>query len=263
MKNAVFFDIDGTLWDYYHSIPETTVRAVKELQKNGGLAFINTGRTLSTIQEPELLEIGFDGIIGGCGTYIEYRGKELQNILIPYDMLIKTRGIMKREHFWAFYEGVEDLYIDTEAFGDDPYAVSFQEKLGPHCKDDSELSPSSRINKFSIDYRESTADRVKASLGTMYDLIIHEFPGTHVSEIMPKGCSKGTAIKTICEKLDIDIKDTYAFGDSANDMGMLKSAGHGIAMGNGVDMVKNAAEYITTPIDQDGIMNGLKHYGLI
>ena len=39
MKKAVFFDIDGTLWDFKMNIPESTKKALKELRKNGYYAF--------------------------------------------------------------------------------------------------------------------------------------------------------------------------------------------------------------------------------
>ena len=77
-KKIVFFDIDGTLYDLANGIPvpESTRAAISGMQKNGHLAVLCTGRTISEL-EPELCEIRFDGIISGCGTYIEYREKEL------------------------------------------------------------------------------------------------------------------------------------------------------------------------------------------
>ena len=58
-------------------------------------------------------------------------------------------------------------------------------------------------------------------------------------------------------------EECVAFGDQYNDVEMLEFVAHGIAMGNGTDVAKNAAEFITTDIHKDGIWNGLKHYGLI
>ena len=74
---AVFFDIDGTIWDAHMWIPESTKRAIRALRENGHLTFICSGRTRAFIQAEELLDLGFDGIIAGCGTYIEEHGKEL------------------------------------------------------------------------------------------------------------------------------------------------------------------------------------------
>ena len=54
-----------------------------------------------------------------------------------------------------------------------------------------------------------------------------------------------------------------AIGDSVNDLEMLESVGHGIAMGNSMPPVKEIAEYVTSDISDDGVKNALKHYGLI
>ena len=73
----IFFDIDGTLWDYHNMIPESTKLAIKKLKENGHKTFINTGRSRGFVRNKELLNLGFDGIVSGCGTMIEMNGKTL------------------------------------------------------------------------------------------------------------------------------------------------------------------------------------------
>ena len=63
--------------------------------------------------------------------------------------------------------------------------------------------------------------------------------------------------------LGIDINDTYAFGDSNNDISMLKTAGHAIVMGNGTEEAKKEADYITTTVMEDGIWNACRYFNLI
>lgn len=82
-------------------------------------------------------------------------------------------------------------------------------------------------------------------------------------EIIPEGTSKGTAITYIAEYFNIPKDDCYAFGDAPNDLPMFEAAGHGIALGNAYDCVKNVAEYVTTDIDAHGIRNALEHYGFL
>ena len=65
MKKAVFFDIDGTLWNYQMQIPESAVWAIRKLREDGHYAFICSGRSRSNIQSPKLLGIGFDGFLWG------------------------------------------------------------------------------------------------------------------------------------------------------------------------------------------------------
>ena len=51
----------------------------------------------------------------------------------------------------------------------------------------------------------------------------------------------------------IEQAETIAFGDGANDIEMLQWAGIGIAMGNAADTVKDAADMVTTDVDNEGI----------
>ena len=54
-----------------------------------------------------------------------------------------------------------------------------------------------------------------------------------------------------------------AFGDGGNDMAMLRFAGIGVAMGNANDEVKAVADYVTDGVDHDGVMNALRHFGIL
>ena len=58
-------------------------------------------------------------------------------------------------------------------------------------------------------------------------------------------------------------EESIAFGDGHNDMNMLKYVGIGVAMGNAEAEVKAIADYVTSDVDEDGIENALKHFGII
>ncbi|HRR76277.1 MAG TPA: HAD hydrolase family protein [Ruminococcus sp.] len=79
---------------------------------------------------------------------------------------------------------------------------------------------------------------------------------------MPKGFSKATAIDVILRKLEIPVSEAYAIGDSMNDLPMLKAVPNSIAMG-GAEVIYPYVSYITTPIEEEGIANALRHFGLI
>lgn len=83
------------------------------------------------------------------------------------------------------------------------------------------------------------------------------------ADIIARGNSKSKGIDHVLEYYGIDLKDTMAFGDGGNDIPMLGHAGIGVAMGNASDEVKAAADYVTTSVDEDGIMNALKHFGVL
>ena len=67
----------------------------------------------------------------------------------------------------------------------------------------------------------------------------------------------------MAENFGFDMSETMAFGDGSNDVGMLRAAGIGVAMGNAYEKVKAAADYITTSDTDHGIVNALRHFGLI
>ena len=74
-KSLLFFNIDGTLMsEKTHIISQNTLNALKKAQENEHLIIINTGRPYSTIS-PQIKSIHYDGIICGCGTYIELNNK--------------------------------------------------------------------------------------------------------------------------------------------------------------------------------------------
>ena len=62
---------------------------------------------------------------------------------------------------------------------------------------------------------------------------------------------------------NVDREDTIAFGDAGNDLEMLQFAGIGVAMGNGTQDAKQAADYITKDVKEDGLYHGFAKFGLI
>lgn len=77
-------------------------------------------------------------------------------------------------------------------------------------------------------------------------------------EFMAQGVSKGNAITELCQKLDINLSQVIGFGDSSNDISMLKVVGKAVAMGNANDDVKAVADEVTLTNDNDGIPHTLK-----
>ena len=63
--------------------------------------------------------------------------------------------------------------------------------------------------------------------------------------------------------LGIGLEECIAFGDGGNDMTILQTAGIGVAMGNAYEGVKAVADYVTTSVDEDGILNAFIHFGII
>lgn len=259
MKKAVFFDIDGTLWNERMQIPESTVTAIRALRENGHYAFLCSGRSKSNIRSKSLLGIGFDGVVAACGTHVDFHGKQAFQYLLSKEQVNHSVHVLNRHRMHMVLEGPRYTYVDENTFLNDPYVVYLRKELGEDLKlikDCEDIE----INKMSAAVNNADLTEVQKELGDDFDIIVHN---AKLIEIVPKGHSKATGIRKVCELLNIPQENTYAFGDSANDLEMLRFVKHGVAMGNGTMEVKSAAEYITTDIEKNGIRHGLRHYGLI
>ena len=80
---------------------------------------------------------------------------------------------------------------------------------------------------------------------------------------MMKGVTKAKGVQKVLELYGGKTEDAWCFGDSVNDIEMMKVCGHSIAMGNASKSVKNVADYVTEDANHDGIRNALLHFGLL
>lgn len=259
---SIFFDIDGTLIDRYGVVEQSTIKAVDRLKENGHAVYINSGRTKVYIHNKELLEMPFDGMLCGCGTNLFLHGEELFCRNIERDLLYHMVEAFNRFDLPMIIEGRDWLYMDHEKIGRDPYGESVFQKIRQHAQP---IAGNEHIeaSKFSVvtQYIEpELADQIMDEFRDLFTIANHDY---HVMELTPKDCSKAIAMLEICRHTGVSREETFAFGDGANDVEMLKAAGTGIVMGNGRKPAKDVADYITDDIHEDGIWNALSHFGLI
>lgn len=262
-KKIVFFDIDGTLYDLANGIPvpESTRAAISGMQKNGHLAVLCTGRTISEL-EPELCEIRFDGIISGCGTYIEYREKELFYETVDNGIFRRVVEHSRAHHALPFLEGRYHVYFDPAGEDEEARRISrdyetlVADRVRPITGQVWEASKVTiQLRKDWMAEKEQLMQAVAADL----DVIDHG----HALECVPRGFSKASGIALLIERLGIKRENTYAFGDSANDKEMLTFVEYGIAMGNSSEEILSISRYRTDRLTEDGIYNACRRFGLI
>ena len=82
-------------------------------------------------------------------------------------------------------------------------------------------------------------------------------------DVNVKGVDKSMAVSRVMEYYGYTMQQAMAFGDGGNDAPMVRDAAVGVAMGNGREELKAVADYVTDDVDNDGIYNALKHFGLI
>ena len=83
------------------------------------------------------------------------------------------------------------------------------------------------------------------------------------TDITALEADKGKGLLTMAAHEGLDPQYTMAFGDGGNDTSMILTAGIGVAMGNAIDELKAAADFVTTSVDEEGIRHALRHFRLI
>ncbi|WP_117161715.1 Cof-type HAD-IIB family hydrolase [Paraliobacillus sp. X-1268] len=278
MRNVIFMDIDGTLVNENGVIPESAKLAVREARKNGHLVFICTGRSKAELFL-EILEIGFDGIIGAAGGYIE-----VDEEVILHER-VKTEDV---KHLIKFFNQHEiDFYLESNGglFASKNCKKRIRSiiektlKENPEAKQEVEkgIQPfhdaliegedllREDINKISFLGSDVPIEIISEEFGSKFTIIPSTVPvfGENSGELSIPGIHKATAIEKLLEHLKIDKKDTFAYGDGLNDIEMLEFVQYGIAMGNAKDAVKKIANDITDTHNEGGIYNSFKKYALV
>ncbi len=80
------------------------------------------------------------------------------------------------------------------------------------------------------------------------------------TDITARNVNKGNGLLAIAAHQGIRIEETMALGDGGNDIPIVERAGIGVAMGNANDSLKAIADYVTDPVDENGVYHALKHW---
>ncbi len=260
---VIFFDIDGTIIDdRTQIIPDSTVRAVEQLKENGHVAIINTGRPYYQVDR-RVKQMAFRGFSCGCGMEVMLDGAFLIREKPPLSLRQKSVECSRRHHMISFYE-TEDggILLDGER-SFHPIMSREVERLRKAGFPIHELAQEGEPDfvKF-VTFAGENADvpSFKAEMSPYYTIIDRE---AGMYELVLKGFSKAAGMRRILSYLSTAPEDTYAIGDSTNDIPMFRFAAHAVCMGGGSEPAKKAAEYVTAPVLEDGIEKALKHFGLI
>lgn len=262
MKQIVFFDIDGTLIDDDTQIlPDSACEAVAALRRQGHLAILNTGRPHSHI-DPRVLALTWDGFVCGCGMEVQAEGRILHRALPDPALCRRSRDLVRACGLDALYEATGKMILDgTRPWGPqvELEAQRMAAKGIPVTMDPD--GPDFVFEKLVVyDLGHANMARFRAEAGRDFTLIDR---GGGMTEAVLLGNSKSTGIHRILAHYDLPKEAAYAFGDSNNDLPMFRCVGTPIAMGSSPQPVQAAASYTTGTVLEDGIWEGLRHFGLI
>ena len=260
-KALVFFDIDGTLIDEHRQVPASAAKAIRQLRQNGHLAFINTGRSYAGIH-PEIKDVGFDGIVAANGTWIQYQGELLHNTTIDPRLLAQILPIVEQSEIDFWMEGPEHVYFER-LVNPPAHVAHFIDVFSvlPGVNRDWHQGPIV-TNKMSYHLRPESRLEPALSLLRRHFTVVQKDPDPY-GEVIPSGYSKATGMIFLLEHLGFSQEQTYAFGDSLNDLEMLTFAANGIAMGGSRRTVLRASDHVTGSAAENGITDALAHFGLI
>ncbi len=236
----LFFDLDDTLL-FRGVIREEVREALRLAQAYGHRILLNTGRSKAFVP-PIAYEIPWDGMV--CGTsYVEYRGEIIFNRCIPMNLLFETVEYGIQSGVPLCLEGVTGVYatVPNENFVN----------IAPNYR--SILPTLHDISKLTV-WRPISEEEAKV-LSRRFDLIRH----ATYTEILMKGFSKGTGLAIVAAHEGIPMERTVAFGDSLNDLGMLRDAGIAAVMKNAPDEVHAVADWIATE-DETGVAELIRRY---
>lgn len=268
-RKLLFFDIDGTLLagGIHGYIPGSAIEALKQAQANGHLLFINSGRTRSFLPQ-QVLDFPFDGYVCGCGTEILLHDEVIFHNDLPKDIRFGIKDILQQTKIQGAFEGRRACFYDSSNPDMFPAISRIRDVLietgGTEVVRTFE-DPELDFDKFVIFADENSDLPLFHQLTEDHFTFIEReaHPPYQFAEIVPKNCSKATGIDFIADYLGLSLDDCFVFGDSTNDLSMLTHVKNSIAMGNSYPEVFGKTSYVTTPIDRDGIMVAMKHFGLI
>ena len=276
-KKVIFLDVDGTLVNYSTELPESAVKAVRQARANGHKVYICTGRSKAEVYE-YVWNVGFDGMIGGDGSYVEHNNEVVMHQLITADQCRRIVDWCHSRNIEFFLESNNGLFASE----------NFEEKCDPvikvYCarkgKEDADKATTRSIFPEMIYGGELYRDdlnKVSFILNSYQDHLDSqvEFPDLKTGtwggageialfgDFGVKGINKAHSIDVLLKHIGADVKDTFAFGDAKVDIPMLEYCAVGVAMGSGGDDIKAMADYVTDGVDEDGLYKAFVHFGLI
>ena len=256
MIKLVFFDIDGTLIPFNTGIlPVSTYKGLLKLRENGIKIYVATGKSLAQMSSTQAFRIPFDG-------YLTLNGQLCydKNLHMFFGTPIDDKEMEVLEQIFNANRipfslvGEFSRYIN---FVDEKAASGYIKTNSPIP--DIGKYMGEKIYQITAFVNERQREVFEDVLD--YCTITSWAPGA--IDIMPKQGGKMNAIKRIMEINNCTPEECMAFGDAENDIKMLELVGTGVAMGNGTQRCKAAADYITDNVDDNGIYKALVHFGLI
>ena len=257
MVKAIFFDIDGTLVSFKtHKMSDSTQKALNELRAKGIKLFIASGRHILSMNN--IGDWKPDGYVTLNGGMCIINNEVIYKNSIPNDDIINLiRYIETIESFPCVFVEEDKLWMNYENETTKWMYEMINFPIPP-------IAPLHSLNGRTVFQLLVFLEKEK-EIDLMKKLPKCEATrwSPLFTDIIAAGNSKWNGIIETLKHFNIQPEETMVFGDGGNDIDMLLKAPIGVAMGNSEENVKQAADYVTDSVDNDGIEKALKHFGLI
>lgn len=265
-------DLDGTLLTSDKRLLPFTKRVLAEAIEQGILVLMATGRPYTGI--PEEIR-NFPGIryaltSNGARILDSQTGSVMIEHLLPLKSAKKALEILQK------YDTLQEVYFNGQGYAEaeklemisryhhNPNMWEYVQKTRKPVRDLAELirredQDMDKVQALFADMEE--LEQAWKELEQYEDLVLVSSLGYNI-EINAVGVDKGRGLMELGELLGIRPEEIMACGDGDNDIGMLKKAGLGIAMGNADENVKAAADYVAGTNDDEGAAKAIVKYVL-
>ena len=260
-------DMDGTLLNSKSQISPKTLESLNKASENGIEIVICTGRTSKEITQytKQILNAKYAICTNGAFIIDLKSNKRIFEDQLPLKEALKIIELTKNYDVSLEFFNENGAFLEKHAFDNlkEYHLEQFTELLHSTCTPIENIkeyilklgTPVDKINIFckNISNKDKIINLCKDNLNAKVTFSLE-----YNTEINSPTASKGTALQNLCKQLNVKSSEVIAFGDSSNDISMLKFAKYSFAMGNSIDEVKKIAFKTVPTNDEDGIAIGLE-----
>lgn len=254
------FDLDDTLLTKDCTISPATVETLRIAAQKGIYVVLCSGRMEDGIM-PFARQLGLEGTeagryiiaINGCSIYDLQQKKEIYLKNMDSEILLRADEEATRAGFYTEVYSPDTIFYPEETKWT-KLDVDLCKVKGQVVENYRQFLKDGKFPKMLIAGEPERIKVLEGKLKEMFgkDAVVFTSKPFFL-EILPPNCGKGEAILWLAERLGIKKEQTAAFGDSMNDESMIRLCGHGIAMCNGLEAIREMADYVT---EQDNNHDG-------
>lgn len=264
--DLIAIDIDGTLVTNDHLIAGPVFEAIQRVVRTGKKIVLCTGRPFPGAK-PYMEELGLtkegDYMITYHGALVQ-RTDTLETVIhheLDYADLLKWHQLtnhVKSNIHAVRNDGVFTDLIDLNYYAlIEPFVNNIPLRIRGMNEIDQELLFSKFIMADEVEVIQLLEDSVPVDFRKDYT-VVRSMPNS--IEVLNKDASKGQSLRELANFLNIPRERVMAIGDSGNDIDMVEYAGLGVAMGNAVPGVKEAADVMTDTVHDFGVATAINRY---